>query len=549
MTSEDDSEVLPDENDVSLDSAYATDFFEHVREFLGHCKGSDGRAPLLPSFLPPAGYWTSEEKDIFFHGLTIHSRLRPDLIAAEIKTKTVVDVCVYLDMLEEATSKLMTDIGDHVNARTQRSTVILRRELPAASEVSDEWIAVEEQKALAIIRAKPEMFERELQEERDEEIRLHRIRTRARKGEARTASNERDREGEKRRRKEFEQWLKDRTEEWEVEDVLRTLDAAALQALDRVLRDGEKSRGSETPSDSQQNATHGSQVQFADGGSSISQEKGDSIEQLTSHVTPVEAGTSVIDPVLLAMSGFSQIQPPPPTPVAPSVPPLITSTQFQPKTPPFLTKSLPDEGHHSASTDNILHLHARIPSNDGEAKTSTEADELASLSPASRRRHQKKLYMRRKRAQTTGAAIDETIQRLKPGRKGKSKPSGMNTPTETEGYSSQITGTTPSSRIQDLLPTSAINERSSQANSLDDPNHNQEPGPADPSGQSRNSRSSGATRTYKIGAQMTDVGIDADWLYDEGLALFHMNRLAKLMRCVLPADCPPGFESYQSFTG
>ena len=49
---------------------------------------------------------------------------------------------------------------------------------------------------------------------------------------------------------------------------------------------------------------------------------------------------------------------------------------------------------------------------------------LMSLSPASRRRHQKRLYMRRKRASMSGVAdIDESLERLKPGRKTKRPPS------------------------------------------------------------------------------------------------------------------------------
>ena len=43
---------------------------------------------------------------------------------------------------------------------------------------------------------------------------------------------------------------------------------------------------------------------------------------------------------------------------------------------------------------------------------------LAGLSPASRRRYQKRLYMRRKRASTSGVTvIDDSLKRLKPGRK------------------------------------------------------------------------------------------------------------------------------------
>lgn len=59
------------------------------------------------------------------------------------------------------------------------------------------------------------------------------------------------------------------------------------------------------------------------------------------------------------------------------------------------------------------------PNSSGEPSPKQDSTGLlAGLSPVSRRRYQKRLYMRRKRASTSGiTAIDDSLERLKPGRK------------------------------------------------------------------------------------------------------------------------------------
>ena len=48
-------------------------------------KGSlNDEQPLIPSFSPPSSYWSSDEKDLFFHGLAVYSRFWPDLIAESV---------------------------------------------------------------------------------------------------------------------------------------------------------------------------------------------------------------------------------------------------------------------------------------------------------------------------------------------------------------------------------------------------------------------------------------------------------------------------------
>lgn len=122
------------------DSEYLGCLLDHSNATQHYLNGSDG-TPLFPSFLPPSAVWSAREKDAFFHALSIHSRLRPDLISREIKTKSVQDVCSYLSVLHTAASRQETTLP-----YLQR-----RQNLPIAIEASSEWIAMEEEKAADLI--------------------------------------------------------------------------------------------------------------------------------------------------------------------------------------------------------------------------------------------------------------------------------------------------------------------------------------------------------------------------------------------------------------
>lgn len=144
-----------------LDSKYLGTLLDHIGTAQDHLDGNDG-TPLSPSFLSPNAVWTAREKGAFFHALSVHSRLRPDLISHDIKTKSVQDVCHYLSVLHAAGSQ-------------QEATVpyLLRRQnLPIAMEVSSEWVAMEEEKA-ADLTMRENDWQRELAEEqRSVEIKL-----------------------------------------------------------------------------------------------------------------------------------------------------------------------------------------------------------------------------------------------------------------------------------------------------------------------------------------------------------------------------------------
>ncbi|KAJ7072308.1 hypothetical protein C8F01DRAFT_239654 [Mycena amicta] len=129
--------------------AYAADYEFHLSQFRAHLAGTTSDS-LASSFIPPNGHWSSSEKDAFFHGLQVHSRLRPDLIAACIKSKTVVDVCAYIGVLDRA-------------AASSVPLSPLRPMLKAAMEVSDSWVQYEERQSQALLEAQ-QQWERQAEE-------------------------------------------------------------------------------------------------------------------------------------------------------------------------------------------------------------------------------------------------------------------------------------------------------------------------------------------------------------------------------------------------
>jgi len=114
---------------------YVNEFRNTQESVKAHLKGiSSNEPPLLPAFLPPSSYWTSAEKDLFFHGLSVYSRLQPELIAQHIKTKSTFDVCVYLEVLKAAAESM----------EEEEETSELRAEMEYAMEVSEKWVLREE---------------------------------------------------------------------------------------------------------------------------------------------------------------------------------------------------------------------------------------------------------------------------------------------------------------------------------------------------------------------------------------------------------------------
>lgn len=112
---------------------YLALFNQHLGQLRDHLDGILQQHASVPSIIGGV-LWTSEEKDLFFHALSIYSRFRPDLIAGCIGTKNEVEVMEYFALLEDG-------------LRNQEIEEPFRTKLPFAHEVSDSWILWEEENA------------------------------------------------------------------------------------------------------------------------------------------------------------------------------------------------------------------------------------------------------------------------------------------------------------------------------------------------------------------------------------------------------------------
>ncbi|KAG8952104.1 dihydrolipoamide dehydrogenase precursor [Tulasnella sp. 424] len=128
-----------------LNPGYLDDLRNHCEHVHNHTNGLDdalwGPEDLPFSVLPPSTVWSPDEKHTLFRALSRHSRLRPDLIAESIGTKSTVEVCVYLETLENRRGE---DIGI--------------RGFPSALEVTDAIVNFEmdQAKTLATLEIEAE---------------------------------------------------------------------------------------------------------------------------------------------------------------------------------------------------------------------------------------------------------------------------------------------------------------------------------------------------------------------------------------------------------
>ena len=92
--------------------------------------------------------WTPDERAEFFHGLSIHSRHRPDLIARDINmtcsgTCTVLDVCAAIQRFDQLVLRVRRLERRMYKSRSRRRRYMLAR-MPAARQVPDDVIIWEE---------------------------------------------------------------------------------------------------------------------------------------------------------------------------------------------------------------------------------------------------------------------------------------------------------------------------------------------------------------------------------------------------------------------
>lgn len=462
--------------DTSVEQAHVnTKYLKHyqnsIAQFAQHLRGADKlNGYLLPSFFTPNSYWTAEEKDLFFHALSVHSRLRPDLIAATVPGKTILDVCIYLDLLFEASSK--------DKLRVARKTF-----LPAL-EVSDEWVAFEEAQAGALAYHETK-WDREYRDER-RALALQDEKEAMRRHKHRSTKVGRDREEEKRRRKAFEDFQADQEARWERDDYMSHLDSFHLRIIDSILREAEEPSGAAMDDN---NASD------------------QAIHDMGPGNVPSDA---MIDPDLLAISALHG-----------------ESTQM-----------------HSSNETGV-----RIP----QISRGFEECDLSQLSPRSRRRYKKRMYMRRKRAEASGNIMSQSFTKLKPKRKGAAKKAR----TLTEAKELDIVSPSPLADAQletSQLLTLDFKEMEDKEEYFDlhagkeefevslaegFSQHNEESG-SDHHATSRNDTGfsqphvSGLTQPYKVKDTILSYGFDAAHLIASGLGLFHLSNIVKLMKYVRP---------------
>jgi hypothetical protein len=487
--------------ELIVETPYYRHFREHLHDVQEHIRGSS-HDTLGPSFHPPRGYWTSEEKDKFFHGISVYSRFRPDLIAEDIPTKTILDVCTYLSLLNEASA-------NEKGRKRARDTA------SAALETSDDWVDFEEQQAQLLIQNE-ELWSTQVMEHTRKDA-LHK-RVESMLDDCAEGSKPKRSETRKRAKLELQ-------EAWEKEECVKTLSNVHLRVIDSIVKVEEDD----------------------DSGLAKPQpQKPTNWEQATSARIP----DAMIDPALLAISTPPSSEPPSrgghsPEPPNASVTALQASIEQHTTHPPPLTAPM----HSSPDAESDI--------------------DLSTLSPRSRRRHQKRMYMRRKRAEASGRVVSATTSKLKPGRRGKAGPHAQvddedidhgyeipnNGPTSARndtGPSSSIIAGAPFtmdeeedvdddgidvyvskeeyeptlSAVANLPPTAVMfqqEHRRPHADETLDSSSNTG------TSSQRRSKQRGLTLPYKIKAQLNKHGYDAKALRDMGLGLFHLSKFSKLM--------------------
>lgn len=203
---------LQKQHQGASDVSYVSQFRAHLAEVRAHLAGVVGDEPP-PSFIPPTGYWTPSEKNAFFHSLGVCSRFRPDLVAASIGTKSILDVCAYIDILDEAIAR-----DGHF--------LLPRSVLPSAMEVSNAWVLREESLAEDLIPLETSWEREKLLLQREEEISIKKsLQVDAPPIEQGPVVET------------LETWERDRRRCWNIEDTLSKLECHRLKIMERILND------------------------------------------------------------------------------------------------------------------------------------------------------------------------------------------------------------------------------------------------------------------------------------------------------------------------
>lgn len=163
MSSDHETEDTAEQDPLQEHSLYYQNWKQHIADNRSHLVGAlTLNDPLFLTEDDPEdsfqSSWTTTEQNAFFHALAVHSRLRPDLIAHEVGAKTTLDVCRYIDILDAEVEEVLSmeaeldggDTDDDGHEETWKTWRVTRRAFPAAREVSDEWLDLEELQARVI---------------------------------------------------------------------------------------------------------------------------------------------------------------------------------------------------------------------------------------------------------------------------------------------------------------------------------------------------------------------------------------------------------------
>ena len=487
-------------------ATYVAQFRQHIAQLQAHLTGTDAE-PLLPSYIPPTGYWTAEEKGLFFHALSVHSRFRPDLIAACVKTKTILDVCAYIDTLHRTLSR-------------NNNLPSLRPKIECANEVSDSWVQWEERNAEELVAIEPK-WEEETLERRHEEMSARDI----------DVENIMSAENVNPTSLDPAAWESDIQRIWRQETALKRLDFRQLKVLEGFLRPSE----SGTDKDADEAQTEDQECpgipDFAALPSPVS---------LTARTLP-NSTPIMIDPVL---------------PSSKSVPVQVLPQQST-STIEVTERSslLPEPSSLQAIIPTALQSIALSRPSPKDKSPSPGGDKVmdtgpSDLTPSSRRRIQKRLYMRRKRAEQRGEKVISNVAKLRPGRKvrepkpprqrSKSLKTKDKTPSweESDDNASMDMDASPQT-IPITLPLDAKAPRvtaEAQAHNtgspIDSQEHNETHNTDEDDDHQKRHNKSGLTQPYKIKKNFIANGIDGNTLVKGNLNLFHLSTLGRFMECV-----------------
>jgi hypothetical protein len=166
-----------------------------------------------------------------------------------------------------------------------------------------------------------------------------------------------------------------------------------------------------------------------------------------------------------------------------------------------------------------VHL-VKAVSNSAHAKTSTDL-----------RRLQKRLYMRRKRAEASGKTANLDLRRLRPGRETKVRKPSKPRP-KSYNQSRKKGGRPPQAESQGSLHKEGDNEQSSPIHEPEPDSGDKDANPVHEEPMYEGHSKGGLRRPYKVKKLFLESGINAAKISSMELDFFYLSKMAKLLGCV-----------------